>query len=275
LSAAVTTPQPTSLHWPEYAIEAAALGTFMASAALFATALYHPSSRLAAGISNEWVRRGAMGLAMGLTAVAIIYSPWGQRSGAHMNPAVTLTFYRLGKVTPHDALGYVLAQFVGGIAGIALVAAALGRLVSDPSIHYVVTAPGPSGEGVAFLAEAAMAFGMMLAILAMSNRRKLARFTGLFAGLLVWTYITFEAPLSGMSINPARTFGSAVLAGDFVGLWIYFVAPPLGMLLAAELYTRTFGAGGVMCAKLHHPHGGACIFGCERRMRTAALGHSA
>ena len=261
------TPEQTSLHWPEYAIEAAALGTFMVSAAVFATALYHPSSRLAASISNEWVRRGVMGLAMGLTAAAIIYSPWGQRSGAHMNPAVTLTFFRLGKVARHDFLGYVLAQFVGGIAGIAICAAALGGLVSHPSIHYVVTTPGPAGETVAFLAEGAMSFGMMLVVLSMSNRPGLARFTGLCAGLLVWAYITAEAPLSGMSINPARTFGSALLAGDFGGLWIYFTAPPLGMLLAAELYIRSVGVHRVMCAKLHHPHGPGCIFGCDRRMQ--------
>jgi aquaporin Z len=270
LSGAVT-PERASLHWPEYAIEATALGTFMVSAALFATALYHPSSPLAAAISSEWLRRGLMGLAMGLTAVGIIYSPWGQRSGAHMNPAVTLTFFRLGIVSRPDFLGYLLAQFIGGVAGIAIVTVILGELVSRAPIHYVVTTPGPAGETVAFLAEAAMSFGMMLAILWVSNRRKIARFTGLCAGLLVWTFITLEAPLSGMSINPARTFGSAVLAGDFAGLWIYFTAPPVGMLLAAELYTRIAGVHRVMCAKLHHPHDGrACIFGCERRMRPVA-----
>jgi aquaporin Z len=64
-----------------------------------------------------------------------------------------------------------------------------------------------------------------------------------------------------MSMNPARTFGSALLARDYLGLWIYFTAPPLGMLLAAEIFTRSFGAR-VLCAKLHHPHHGPCIFGC-------------
>lgn len=259
-------PERISLHWPEYAIEAAALGTFMVSAAVFATALYHPSSPAAAGISNEWVRRGLMGLAMGLTAVGIIYSPWGQRSGAHMNPAVTLTFLRLGKVDRHDAIGYVLAQFVGGVAGIALCAVVIGRLVADPSINYVVTIPGPAGTVVAFAAEAAMAFGMMFVVLFMSNRPPIARFTGLCAGTLVCLYILFEAPVSGMSINPARTFGSAVMAGNFSGLWIYFIAPPLGMLLAAEFYTKGLGMHRIMCAKLHHPHG-PCVFGCEKRMK--------
>ena len=103
---------------------------------------------------------------------------------------------------------------------------------------------------------------MVLTVLTVSNHRRWAPFTGLCAGLLVWTYILVEAPLSGMSMNPARTFGSAVLAGDYLGLWIYFTAPVLGMLLAAELFTRRYGVQRVLCAKLHHPHGAPCIFGC-------------
>jgi aquaporin Z len=202
-----------------------------------------------------------MGLAMGTTAVAIIYSPWGQRSGAHMNPAVTLTFFRLGKVRRLDLLGYVTAQFAGATSGIAAAAVVLRGIVSDPSVHYVATLPGPTGDAVAFIAEAAISFVLMLTVLAVSNHARLAPFTGLCAGLLVWTYITVEAPLSGMSMNPARTLGSALLARNYLGLWIYFTAPPLGMLLAAELFTRSRGAR-VICAKLHHPHSGPCIFGC-------------
>jgi aquaporin Z len=257
----------STLHWPEYAIEAAALGTFMVSAAVFATALYHPSSRIAVAISNEWLRRALMGLAMGLTAMGIIYSPWGQRSGAHMNPALSLTFFRLGRIGRTDFVGYVIAQFIGGIAGVALCAFALGKLLADPSVHFVVTAPGPEGYTVAFLAEAGMSFTMMTMVLNVSNRPPIARYTGLFAGFLVFCFILFESPLSGFSINPARTFGSAVMAGDYTALWIYFLAPPLGMLLAAEVYGRSMGMQRIICAKLHHPHGSPCIFGCEDRMK--------
>jgi aquaporin Z len=260
----------TSLHWPEYLIEAGAIGTFMVSAAMFAALLYYPASPVAALVSNELVRRGLMGLAMGTTAVSIIYSPWGQRSGAHMNPAVTLTFFRLGKIARPDMVGYVVAQFAGAIVGLAVVAAALRGIVADPSVNYVATLPGPAGEGVAFLAEAAISFVLMLTVLAVSNHPRLAPFTGVCAGLLVWTYITCEAPLSGTSMNPARTFGSAVLAGEYPGLWIYFTAPPLGMLLAAELFTRRLGVRGVLCAKLHHSHRGPCIFGCGDRPATIA-----
>ena len=257
--------RPAALHWPEYCIEAGALGTFMVSAAVCAAILYHPWSPIAADISSDWLRRGLMGLAMGSTAVLIIYSPWGQRSGAHMNPAVTLTFFRLGKVAGPDCLGYVAAQFAGGIVGIGAAAVALRGIVSHPSVNYVTTLPGPRGEGVAFVAETAISFVLMVTVLFVSNHPRLGRLTGLCAGLLVWTYITVEAPLSGMSMNPARTLGSALLAGDFLGLWIYFTAPPLGMLLAAELFTRRYGVQRVLCAKLHHPATGPCIFGCDGR----------
>jgi len=89
---------------------------------------------------------------------------------------------------------------------------------------------------------------------------RLACFTGLFAGILVATYITLEAPLSGMSMNPARTLGSALSAHAWTALWIYFTAPPLGMLLAAEAYLRVQGAQRIFCAKLHHQNTKRCIF---------------
>ena len=90
--------------------------------------------------------------------------------------------------------------------------------------------------------------------------QKLARFTGLFAGACVAAFITFEAPISGMSMNPARTFGSAMLPQLWDSLWIYFLAPPLGMLAAAAVYLRLKHAVG--CAKLHHQNKLRCIF-CE------------
>src|SRR5712691_264965 len=109
-------------HWPEYLIEAAGLGLFMLSACVFAAVLGHPASPVV--IARPFAMRVFMGLAMGLTALALVLSPWGKRSGAHFNPAVTLTFYRLGKIATFDAAFYVLAQFAGGAAGV-LVAAAI------------------------------------------------------------------------------------------------------------------------------------------------------
>ncbi len=101
-------------HWPEYLIEAGALGTFMVSACVFAILLFHPASFAVHAIPAQMPRLLLMGLAMGGTLVGIVYSPFGKRSGAHMNPAVTLTFLSLGKVAPWDAVFYVAAQFLGG-----------------------------------------------------------------------------------------------------------------------------------------------------------------
>ncbi len=247
-------------HWPEYVIEAAGLGLFMVSACLFAGLLYHPTSVVSQAVPDPLLRRVFMGLAMGLTAVALIYSPWGQQSGAHFNPAVTLTFLRLGRIRGWDALFYVGAQFVGGVSGVVLAAVVTRGLVADRSVNFAVTVPGLWGPAAAFAAEVVISCGLMLVVLAVSNTPRLSRFTGLFAGALVATYITLEAPVSGMSMNPARSFASALPANVWTAFWIYPTAPTLGMLLAAELYRRTRRP--VKCAKLHHDNARRCIFRC-------------
>jgi len=272
--AAMSPATPPRTHWVEYAIEATLLGLFMISACLFTVLLEHPGSPVRQALPNDFGRRLLTGLAMGTTAVALIYSGWGQRSGAHFNPAATFTFYRLGKVAPKDALGYVVAQFAGGAIGVMLAGAMLGGLVAHERVRYAVTLPGAygtslpwAGRGVAWLAEFAISFGLMSTILRVSNSR-LSRYTGLFAGALVATFIAFEAPISGMSMNPARTLASALGAHNWTALWVYFTAPPLGMLAAAEVYLRTRGRDRIFCAKLHHDNRKPCLF-CEYQGREA------
>lgn len=251
-------------HWREYVIEASLLGAFMVSACAFTTLLEHPASPVFRALPDAFLRRLLTGSAMGATAVALIYSKWGKRSGAHMNPATTLTFTRLGKVAPHDAVAYVVAQFLGGALGVALSAWILGPLLAHDRVRWAVTVPGPAGRAAAFGGELAIAFVLMTVILRVSNHPRFASWTGLCAGLLVAAYITLEAPLSGMSMNPARTLASALGPHEWAGLWIYFTAPPLGMLLAAEAYVLTRGPSAVFCAKLHHQNAEPCIF-CEYR----------
>jgi aquaporin Z len=247
-------------HWPEYLMEAAGLGLFMVSACLVTILLEHPSSPIRNALPDPVTRRALIGLAMGLTAVSIIYSPWGKQSGAHLNPAVTLAFLRLGKIQPADALGYVAAQFLGGVTGVLLVALPLMSYLADPSVNYAVTVPGIDGPGAAFAGEAMIAFGLMFVVLTVSNRPRVARFTGLFAGVLVATYITLEAPLSGMSMNPARTMASAVPSRIWTSLWIYFTAPVIGMLAAAQLFLWFRTTRVIACPKLHHDNPFRCIF---------------
>jgi aquaporin Z len=247
-------------HWTEYAIEALLLGLFMVSAGVVTTALESPGSPLHGAIASPLARRALIGAAMGFTAIALVYSPLGKRSGAHMNPAMTLTYLRLGKVGSRDALAYAAAQVAGGIAGVALVALWLGDRFESSPVSWVATQPGVAGVWVAFGAELAISFGLMLTALVCTSAPRLTPYTGWFCGGLVALYITFEAPLSGMSMNPARSLASAFFPGLWRDLWIYFAAPPLGMLLAAETYRAARGAAQVHCAKLQHSARYRCIF---------------
>lgn len=246
-------------HWPEYLMEAFGLGTFMIAAGVAVFILEANGSPLLMWIHDDVMRRVIIGIAMGVTAVGIIYSPWGQQSGAHINPAVTLTFLRLGKIKAWDALFYILAQFTGGILGIVITRLILGKHFAQSPVSYVVTVPGQAGMGAAFLAEFLISLGLMLTILIFMNSPRLARFTGVAAGVLIVVYIIVESPLSGMSMNPARTFASAVPAEDWSGWWIYYTAPILGMLLAVDTYRLFRRSTTHMCAKLHHPPHRRCV----------------
>ncbi len=261
--------QALTQHWPEYMIEALCLGLFMISACAFSALLEHPASPVRASVMNGDVRRFLGGLAMGITAILLIYSPMGRRSGAHMNPATTLTFYRLGKVERWDAAFYMLSQFSGGVLGTFLAFVVAGQTLSHPEVNFAITRPGMRGEAVAFASEVFITFMLMAVILNVSNSRKYARFTGLAAGTMVMLFITFEAPLSGMSMNPARSLASDFVGGQWQGLWIYFVAPAIGMLSAAELFVRTRGLHSVICAKLNHSGNARCIFRCGYMMTRA------
>ena len=243
------------------------LGVFLICATAVTALMEHPVSPLRQSIGAPWIRRALTGVAMGLIAVAIIYSPWGRRSGAHFNPSVTLTFLRLGKITATDAFFYIAAQFAGATTAVLLVATVIRRVAANPSVNYVATVPGSPGPLVAFAGELAISFGMMTMILIVSNRPRIAHLTGVLAGTLVAFYITVEAPLSGMSMNPARSFGPALAAGTMNTIWVYFTAPLAGMLLAAEVYVRRHGRAAVRCAKMHHPVGAPCHFRCELNER--------
>lgn len=241
-------------------MEAGELAIYMFSTCLFATLLQHPASPVRHAIQADLSRRALMGLAIGATVIAMILSPLGQQSGGHFNPALTLAFYRLGKLKPWDALFYSTAQFLGAIAGVAIAMYVLRGAPGNDAVRYAVTQPGMYGRAVAFVAETAISFALMITILFVSNREVLARYTPYFVGVLYAIFITFETPLSGMSMNPARTLASALHASYWHALWIYFFAPTLGMLVAAEFFLRARGGVGPYCAKLNHANNKRCIF---------------
>lgn len=246
-------------------MEVAEMGLYMFVTCFFATLLQHPASPIRHIIPSGILRRAFMGAAVGATVTAIVITPWGKQSGGHFNPAITFTFYRLGKVQFWDALFYGAAQFFGATSGVAIATYILRGAPGHESVRYAVTLPGRYGNGVAFVAELAISFSLMATVLFTSNHEILSRYTPFFVGALYAIYITFETPLSGMSMNPARTFGSAFHASYWHAAWLYFIAPTLGMLAAAELFLRARSGLGPYCAKLYHASDKRCIFHCGYR----------
>lgn len=179
-----------------------------------------------------------------------------------MNPSVTLAYLTLGKIAPWDAFFYIASQLAGGIAGMQAADILVGMPLRHASVNYVVTMPGPVGLLQAFAAEFAISAILITTVLVVSNSR-FSRWTPFFAGSLVALYILFEAPISGMSMNPARTLGSDFAAHYYPALWMYFTAPPLGMFAAAQLFRAVRGLKAVYCAKLHHDNSAPCIFNCR------------
>ncbi len=248
------------LHWPEYLMEGGEVAIYMFAVCTFATLLQHPASPVRLAIGGSAWRRALMGLAVGATVIVIILTPWGKQSGGHFNPALTFAFYRLRNVAPWDALFYVAAQFSGAVGGVAVVTFLIGGAPANEAVRYAMTLPGMQGKALAFAAELLISSSLMLTILVASTRATLARFTPYFVGALYALFITLEAPLSGASMNPARTFGPAFLARYWLALWIYFIAPTLGMLIAAEAFLQARRGVPPYCAKLHHANNKRCIF---------------
>ena len=225
-------------HWDLYLMEAAELGIFMAVAVWAVVVLEHPASPVRRCIASAFRRRLLMGAAIGVTVVILIKCPWGFKSGAHFNPAVTLAFFRLGKIGGWDAAFYVVFQFLGGHAGVVLASLPYWRAARHPDVGFVVTTPGKRGVAAAFVAEFVISIVLFAALLALGGQPQLKPYVAWAAGALLFVYIVFEAPLSGMSLNPARSVASAVPAGKWTAIWVYFLAPPAAMLLAARLVGR-------------------------------------
>jgi aquaporin Z len=242
-------------------MESVCLGLFMLSASVCTILLEYPGSAIHQALPGNFIRLVIMGVSMGLTATLIIYSPMGKLSGAHMNPAVTLAFYWLGKIKREDAVAYILFQIIVGVLVVYLVALCFGAAFSELPVNYIVTTPGLTGVWTALLFETIMSFVMMSTVLYVTNHLKISKYTGVIAGIIVAVFLVSSAQISGFSINPARTLASALPARQYESLWIYLIAPFLGMLSAAAFFR--FRKRNALCAKMHHHHDYPCIFNCD------------
>jgi aquaporin Z len=215
-------------------------------------------SPVAALLPDPGLRRMMTGFLFGATGAAIAVSPVGKTSGAHINPVVTLAFWLKRKITGPHALGYVIAQLAGGIAG-ALPLLAWGRM--GASIDFGGTFPG---AGFSFfqatLGEAVTTFGLVAGLFLFLGHSRLRSYTPLLFPFLYAGMVYLEAPLSGTSTNPARSVGPSLVASDWRGWWVYWVGPLLGTLLALAAGRFSLLRGfEVEVAKVYHfdhdPHG--------------------
>ena len=223
-------------NWPHYLAEAAGLAFFMFGASIVTVQCRYPEAWLHKTMAPPFAHQVGLGVLMGFVVAAIVYSPWGKKSGAHINPAVTLTLWRLGKIQTPDAIFYLVFQFIGGALAIQLMGLVLGESFRHISINHVATVPGAEGPLGAFIAEWIISFVLMMVLLWAINSKKREKLAGFFVAILIAFYLIAEEPYSGMSLNPARSFASALAAREWKDLWIYFVAPITAMLAAAQLF---------------------------------------
>jgi aquaporin Z len=248
-------------HLPEYLAEAAGTAIMMLVGVVAIALIWSDGSAVRTMIPSPGLRRLLTGLLFATGATCVVVSPLGQRSGGHLNPAVTLAFWLKGSVRTADALFYVVAQIAGAVLGVGIAALLLDR-AAVRSVQFGLTAPG-AGYGVpaAFGAEVAITALLVGVILYCVNTPRLARLTPVLAGTLVVLLVFVEAPVSGTSLNPARSIAPALLAGVFENQWLYLVAPPAGAALAVWLHGRLTGARPAAgCAKLFHTERYRCIF---------------
>jgi aquaporin Z len=184
-------------------------------------------------------------LAFGVVLLALAYT-LGTVSGAHVNPAVTLGFVVSGRMSLREAVGYWVAQFVGGIVGAsvlyAIVSGAPGYSRSGVGLGADGWGPKVSmigiGLGGAFATEVVLTFLFVLVVLVATSRVGSPGFAGLAIGLGLTAVHLIGIPLTGTSVNPARSFGPALIVGHkaLSQVWLFIVAPLVGGAIAALVY---------------------------------------
>ena len=199
------------------------------------------------------VRLLLTGILFAAGGTVVVYSPLGQRSGGHINPAVSLTFWMLGKMGGRDMALYSTAQFLGGLAGAGLVKFLWGGWAASVNAGVTMPAPWISPLGAAGV-ELLITGSLLWVILYFVSHPTLHRWTGFAAGVWVAFLVFAEAPITGTSLNPARSLGPAVVTDDYRNLWVYFLGPLGGATAVALLWKPTVAAGmrSVFCAKLFH-----------------------
>jgi aquaporin Z len=229
-------PHP-GFHWAIWGAEAAGTGLFVLALLLAAGFSLGEGSPVAESLSGPGARFLILGVLVAPCVALIAVSPLGRLSGAHLNPAVTLGFWTLGRVSRHDLAGYVGAQLLGAFAGALAAHLVLPESVAQ-SIGGGVTHPAAVSTAAAVALEAAMTAILLAVIFGFVSSERLARWTPLAVVPVLIAVIWLGSPWTGASLNPARSEGPALAFGDLADLWLYLVAPSAAALSLGLLARR-------------------------------------
>jgi aquaporin Z len=262
MEAGAPCPQPVhrGLHWRIWAAEATGTAALVLGALSAVALVLGENSPLAGIVPSGSFRLLITGLLVGATVALIAVSPVGRLSGSHLNPAVTLAFGVLGRVSARDVCGYLLAQFTGALIGALAfhllwgpIALSVGGGVTHPSV----------AKPAALAIEAGMTGALVATILFFLSRERLARWTPLAVWSLLAVLIWRISRYTGTSLNPARSEGPAVAFDDLSDLWIYLVAPVVGALAVATVWRRAGESMRPKTAKLFHDPRYPCVFSSD------------
>ena len=226
-------------HWEEYGSELLGTATLLFCVVGAVAYLFGQSSPLAHAITATPIRLLLVGLALGGVSGLVALTPPGKLSGAHLNPAVSLGFWALGKMHARDLGGYIAGQLLGGVIGAFLGRQAFGRLagqVQDGTLH-----PGPGvGWAGTLGGEIVSALILAVAVFSFVSHKRLARWTPLMAMGLVGLLVCADGNYSGAGMNPARWFGPAAAASVWKFGWEYALGPLAGTLAAVAVVQALF-----------------------------------
>ena len=253
-------PATGGFHFAEWGCELLGTALFVL-VGLAAVALDFSTGSLVASVlpsvSGRFLLTGAVFTG---AASLIAVSPLGRRSGGHLNPAVTLAFWLTGHAHGHDLAGYVAAQLMGGVVGAAVFRLLGGAAAAE--VGYGVTRPGPGLSGPAAAGiEAGMTAALVLVLFAFLSSPRTARWTPVAAWVFATVLIWRVGPHTAVSLDPARSFGPAVVAANAADQWVYLVGPLSGAFLAAVAWR--LAPARLVTAKLFHDARYRSVLACD------------
>ncbi|WP_051370481.1 aquaporin [Streptomyces sp. 142MFCol3.1] len=215
--------------WPAWLSEFASTAILLLVMVTLFRHLFGAGGLLGHALPSQESRLVADAVVSGITVGLLIVSPFGRRSGGHMNPAVSLAFWLMGALPGRDAAAYAAAQLAGSLTGVAVGRLVWGEQTAHRAVGYaVVRASDRIPWTAVFASEAAATAVMLAAVTFVAARARLAIVLPAVAGSVIAALILLTGRWTGGSFNPARQFGPELFSHDLAWLWVYLIAPLVG-----------------------------------------------